>query len=111
MPCLPPQSAWRPHVQRTMVERDVQEAWRARNAGVVCWISVESTRKEIHAVNDKNKLKQQILRLESDLMDLDSRMSRMLDRLEYLEKKVEEGDRVTHTYPDEIFITGFEYTD
>ena len=62
-------------------------------------------------MNDRNKLKQQILRLECDLMDLDSRMSRMLDRLEYLEKKVEEGDRVTHTYPDEIFITGFDYTD
>lgn len=62
-------------------------------------------------MNDRNKLKQQILQLESDLMDLDSRMSRMLDRLEYLEKKVEEGDRVTHGHTDEIFITGFEYTD
>lgn len=63
-------------------------------------------------MNDRNKLKQQILRLECDLMDLDSRMSRMLDRLEYLEKKVEEGDRIsTYTYTDKIFITGFEYTD
>jgi len=50
-------------------------------------------------MNEKNKLKQQILRLEGDLLDLDSRMMRMLNRLEYLEKKLDEWERKeSYTY-------------
>lgn len=65
-------------------------------------------------MNEKNKLKQQILRLEGDLLDLDSRMSRMLDRLEYLERKVDETEkRESYTYQvtDETITSGYDYTD
>lgn len=64
-------------------------------------------------MNEKNKLKQQILRLEGDLLDLDSRMMRMLDRLEYLEKKLDEWERKeSYTYTiDETITSGYDYTD
>jgi CII-binding regulator of phage lambda lysogenization HflD len=64
-------------------------------------------------MNEKNKLKQQIIRLEGDLLDLDSRMSRMLDRLEYLERKVDETEKKKpYTYTiDETITSGYDYTD